>query len=206
MLALCAVFSLAVPAAAAAAPEYAPFSLDANGYYGGADIVTIEFAAPSQQTVMVRTDHKNEQGETLSTAYTRKTVNILSVLPGSRVFFNGEWYEYGGFPGAVGTVDAPGYYTIHEGGAAIGVLKDGTIDDSIARGTFVLCDDYFIMLARDTLRAVPTTQHITVNGNEVSAEAYNIGGANYFKLRDLGSVLGFHVNYDAATRTVQIVG
>ena len=32
--------------------------------------------------------------------------------------------------------------------------------------------------------------------------AFNIGGNNYFMLRDLGEALGFEVDYDAATRTM----
>ena len=35
--------------------------------------------------------------------------------------------------------------------------------------------------------------------------AYNIGGNNYFKLRDLGQALGFNVTWDDATRTVSIL-
>ena len=35
--------------------------------------------------------------------------------------------------------------------------------------------------------------------------AYNIGGSNYFMLRDLAPYLDFGVNYDAETRTAIIV-
>ena len=56
--------------------------------------------------------------------------------------------------------------------------------------------------------ARPTQQHIFIDGRErTELSVYNIGGAagsNYFKLRELGDALGFHVNYDEDTRTVYL--
>lgn len=51
---------------------------------------------------------------------------------------------------------------------------------------------------------VSTGAAIYVNGVKADLTAYNIDGNNYFKLRDLGSVLGFDVSWDDATRTVSI--
>lgn len=45
---------------------------------------------------------------------------------------------------------------------------------------------------------------LMVDGKEVAAEAYTIGGNNYFKLRDLGKALGFWVDYVSATNTAVI--
>lgn len=45
---------------------------------------------------------------------------------------------------------------------------------------------------------VATTQSFTVNGRARELNAYNIGGYNYLKLRDLGALLGFGVDYDEA--------
>jgi len=55
--------------------------------------------------------------------------------------------------------------------------------------------------------AVLSPQKITVNGVEVTVEAYNIGGTNYFKLRDLAALLKgtpaqFDVGYDASRNAV----
>lgn len=52
--------------------------------------------------------------------------------------------------------------------------------------------------------AVPSTQSIVINGKKIAITAYNIGGNNYFKLRDLGSALGFSVGYDEGTRTATV--
>ena len=53
--------------------------------------------------------------------------------------------------------------------------------------------------------ALPTMQGITLNGELVEFEnVYNIGGNNFIRLRDMGAALGFGVDYDEATRTMQI--
>ena len=52
--------------------------------------------------------------------------------------------------------------------------------------------------------AVPSAQSIEINGTTASLTAYNIGGNNYFKLRELGTALNFGVDYDAATATMLV--
>lgn len=53
--------------------------------------------------------------------------------------------------------------------------------------------------------AVPSDQSIYIDGAERSdLSVYNIGGANYFKLRDLGGALGFRVDYDTASATMLV--
>ena len=47
-----------------------------------------------------------------------------------------------------------------------------------------------------------STQTVTVDGAICKLIAYNIGGNNFFGLRDLGEALGFDVDYDAETRTM----
>lgn len=55
-----------------------------------------------------------------------------------------------------------------------------------------------------TLTAAPSTQSFYVDGQQVSMKAYNIGGQNYVRLRDIGKMVGFGVTYDAATNSVHI--
>ena len=55
----------------------------------------------------------------------------------------------------------------------------------------------------------PTPSTVYVNGDETAFEAYNIGGSNYFKLRDLAYVLNgtqkqFEVGYDDNTRAISL--
>lgn len=55
-----------------------------------------------------------------------------------------------------------------------------------------------------TQTPVRTTSKILLNGAAVSMDAYNIGGNNYFKLRDVGVALNFGVDWDAGANTVII--
>jgi hypothetical protein len=52
--------------------------------------------------------------------------------------------------------------------------------------------------------ATPTGSKIRLDGAEVSFTAYNIGGNNYFKLRDVGEAFDFGVAWDGASNTVMI--
>ena len=53
--------------------------------------------------------------------------------------------------------------------------------------------------------ASSSKQTIYVDGKKnTSLTVYNIGGNNFFKLRDLGDALGFGVDYDSASRTMLI--
>ena len=54
------------------------------------------------------------------------------------------------------------------------------------------------------LIAQQSSQKIVVDGKPVQIEAYSINGSNYAKLRDIGRAVGFAVEYDPMTNTVQI--
>lgn len=59
----------------------------------------------------------------------------------------------------------------------------------------------------DPVRAVPSSASVTVNGKLVALQAYNIGGANYFKLRDLAYILqntdkSFEAQWDGAANAI----
>ena len=49
-----------------------------------------------------------------------------------------------------------------------------------------------------SVMAERSSNRVFVDGREVQIEAYNIGGNNYCKLRDIGKAVGFNVSYDAA--------
>lgn len=52
--------------------------------------------------------------------------------------------------------------------------------------------------------ATPSSQRFYINEECINLEAYEIGGSNYVKLRDIGQAVDFGVTYDAATNTVTI--
>ena len=53
-------------------------------------------------------------------------------------------------------------------------------------------------------RAVPTGSAVILDGQELVCAAYNIGGSNYFKLRDLMQTLDVFVGYDGKSKTIAI--
>lgn len=56
-------------------------------------------------------------------------------------------------------------------------------------------------VASTVLSATPSAQAFYIDGRRVSLTAYQIGGNNYLKLRDIGQAVGFNVYWDG---TVQI--
>lgn len=52
--------------------------------------------------------------------------------------------------------------------------------------------------------AVSAEVKLYLGAKEIVPSAYNINGNNFFKLRDLGSYLGFDVAYDELTKTIRI--
>jgi hypothetical protein len=60
------------------------------------------------------------------------------------------------------------------------------------------------ILVRETMTVYPTTSTIYLDGVKISVTAYNIAGANYFKLRDLGMAFEFGVDWDGTTNAVII--
>ena len=52
--------------------------------------------------------------------------------------------------------------------------------------------------------ATPTTSPVFVDGKQVSVDAYNINGSNYFKLRDFCAAVDIGVWYDDKTKSIYI--
>lgn len=52
--------------------------------------------------------------------------------------------------------------------------------------------------------AVLSTSKIYKDGAELKSTAYNIGGNNYFKLRDVAQAFNFSVTFDSTTNTIKI--
>ena len=52
--------------------------------------------------------------------------------------------------------------------------------------------------------AQPSAQKIIIDGKEQELTAYNIGGYNFFQLRELGDLLNFEVGYDEASKAVTV--
>lgn len=59
-------------------------------------------------------------------------------------------------------------------------------------------------IAANGIMATPSNQGLYVNGTKINAQAYNIDGSNYFKLRDVGQAIDFAVEYDAKNDVIKV--
>ncbi len=95
-------------------------------------------------------------------------------------------------------------YVLNGTGSQFSVGWDsGTKTVSIVTGEEYVPDGSELILSGDKSEtAVESSQTIQING-EIRSDltVYNIGGSNFFKLRDLGDALGFEVDYDKETNT-----
>lgn len=83
-------------------------------------------------------------------------------------------------------------------------MKSGRKEIALVAGGILIGATLVAPVAGAALMAQESMQQIYVNGKLAQMEAYNINGHNYCKLRDIGQAVGFTVDYDPATNTVQI--
>lgn len=87
------------------------------------------------------------------------------------------------------------------------VVRYNKKDDSVSLTTgkaYVPVGGELTAMADQAASCVRSPQTVAVNGGRVNLKAYNIGGSNYFRLRELGDLLGFTVDYIARSNTVSI--
>ena len=58
-------------------------------------------------------------------------------------------------------------------------------------------------MADDAVEVMSTTQAVTVNGEKVDFEGFNIEGFNYFKLEDVAAAVDKNVTFDGKTFTIE---
>ncbi|MCI1768578.1 MAG: MBL fold metallo-hydrolase [Mageeibacillus sp.] len=85
------------------------------------------------------------------------------------------------------------------------VWDAGSNGISVTAGEDYTADGTEMSVGRDmSSTAVPSRQSLTINGEAANLAPYNIGGTNFFRLRELGAALSFGVSYDAAENSVAI--
>lgn len=82
-------------------------------------------------------------------------------------------------------------------------LLSATAYDSVG-GELPLNKEQNAAFSPKTQTAALNTSMICVDGKEVSLTAYNIGGNNYFKLRDIANTFDFGITYDSETKAVGV--
>lgn len=97
-------------------------------------------------------------------------------------------------------------YTLNNTGSSFSVTYDPD-SQSIAVSTkaaYSPVGGEMVLGADESGTAIGSGQSLKVNGTVTPLSAYNIGGSNYFKLRDLGNVMGFTVDYSSAASAILI--
>ena len=108
-------------------------------------------------------------------------------------------------------IDGSNYFKLRDMAALLnGTGSQFSVDYDAAESTIVVKTGAAYTLAGGELAtgtdksstATASKQSIEIDGKKADLTAYNIGGNNFFKLRDLGTALGFDVDYDSATSTM----
>ena len=134
---------------------------------------------PTKQALKIDGELKEAEIYNINGANYFKLRDIAALLSGSAAQFSVD------YDGATGTVQ------IKTGEAYTSVKGDLTMPDAEKA-------------ASKAAGAMKSAQSLTINGEPAYLAPYNIGGNNYFALRDLGSALGFGVDYDGATATMLV--
>lgn len=64
--------------------------------------------------------------------------------------------------------------------------------------------EFAVSAGTEPVKAITNQSKIYIDGEEISLQAYTIGGNNYFKLRDVGEVFDFGVLWDGALNKIVI--
>ena len=134
---------------------------------------------PSKQALKIDGELKEAEIYNINGSNYFKLRDMAALLSGSAAQFSVD------YDGTSGTVQ------IKTGEAYTSVKGDLTMPDAEKA-------------ASKAAGAVKSAQSLTINGEPTYLAPYNIGGNNYFALRDLGSALGFGVDYDGATATMLV--
>jgi hypothetical protein len=112
------------------------------------------------------------------------------------------------------TIDGANYMKLRDAAAMLSGVNAGvSIDWDGAAGTIAIREGrpYRFVggelsgadMKNPAAATLPAIQ-VSLNGEKLFLKAYTIDGSTYFKLRDLGALLGFGVAYDGQTQTIHI--
>ena len=132
------------------------------------------------------------------------TVNPTS----SKVFVNGEERNFEAY-----NIDGNNYFKLRDLAMVLnGTNKQFNVGyDNVTRAVTLATSEPYTAVGGEMTAgdgkpkaANPTPSKIYIDSKELDFTVYNIGGNNFFKLRDLMSVLDVAVTYDATTRNISI--
>ena len=131
-------------------------------------------ASPTSSTVLINGVKTSFDAYYIDGNNYFKLRDVAQALRGSRKQFEVSWDSAAG---AINMISNKAYTTVGgEMNAGDGKTKTGTVN----------------------------TAPIYLNGKAITLSAYNIGGNNYFKLRDIGKTFDFDVSWDGARNTIVV--
>ena len=108
-------------------------------------------------------------------------------------------------------IDGSNYFKLRDIAALLsGTTSQSSVEFDAARNAIVVkTGAAYTKMSGDLLTgtdksasAVASAQSVEIDGKKVDLTAFNIGGNNFFKLRELGAALNFDVDYDDAAATM----
>lgn len=157
--------------------------IDSSNSRDGADFYSVKITEPGKLKITL--DAYGPDGFVLGLGFSNRDWHasyIKDVKPGS--------------PGSVTTSTlVPGIYWLYLSGFV-------QLSDTVG-GSYRITTTFYPSTPAKAVSAQPTNATVTVDGKTVAFQAYNIGGSNYFKLRDLACALKdgkkpFEVTWDAS--------
>lgn len=134
--------------------------------------------------------------------------NEVTATPtSSKVLVNGSVVSFQAY-----NIDGNNYFKLRDIAKAIsGTAKQFEIgvdgkNINLASGKVYTTVGGELSVSGSTSSVTATLSSFTVylDGSAVSLTAYNIGGNNYFKLRDVGGAINFYVGFESASNTISI--
>ncbi|GGG08138.1 hypothetical protein [Paenibacillus abyssi] len=149
-------------------------------------------------------------GENSASASPAASAQVQAVPAASEVFINGQEVKFDAY-----NINGNNYFKLRDLAKALdGTGKSFAVDwDSAGNRINLLPGQAYkpvggelaVLERLDKKKATVAASGILVNGRQVALTAYNIGGNNYFKLRDLSRQLDFPVTWRSYDNTIQII-
>jgi len=178
-------------------------SLTSNHRYFCAEDTTANFITSSGCECLIDGNYKIGSA-VIEQAPTPKTV-VATTL---KVKFNGVYQQM-----EVYNIDGNTYYKLRDIAALMmGTVSEFSVDYDLNTkmmytwwpGSYTLVGGELQTGTDKSKSCISSPWKLCVNGTPVSCYIYNLANNNFLKLRDLGSALGFVVDYDGPNRTVII--
>jgi hypothetical protein len=181
-------------------------TLSKPGYY--MVITAPEAAAPTMFTIQVLEEGDgapliDDEGEAA------ESEEIWAVPTSAKVLVNGEAVAFGAYQ-----INGNNYFKLRDLAMALGGTEKqfevtwdaekNAINLLTGKAYTAVGGELAVAAAPQPQLADQTASKIYLNGEEVRFTAYNIGGNNYFKLRDIGKAMDFGITWDASANRIGI--